>query len=190
MATGMRSRGLFAAAVLGSALVSGGWLVERGLSGSGSVVGSGGRERARLLDQVIQRVSRDYVDTLSDSTIYARAAEGLVSELHDPHSVYVSPKLLGSLSERTTGRYVGVGEQIDVRDGWMTVISPLPGGPAHDAGIQTGDRIVEVDGKPMRGLSIDEAQKVLRGEPGSVVRLTIERPAVASPLKFAITRRE
>jgi len=186
----MRSRGLFAAAVLGSALVSGGWLVERGLSGSGSVVGSGGRERARLLDQVIQRVSRDYVDTLSDSTIYARAAEGLVSELHDPHSVYLSQKLLASLSERTSGRYVGVGAQIDVRDGWMTVISPLPGGPAHDAGIQTGDRIVEVDGKPMRGLSIDEAQKVLRGEPGSVVRLTIERPAVAAPLKFAITRRE
>ena len=122
----MRSRGLFAAAVLGSALVSGGWLVERGLSGSGSVVGSGGRERARLLDQVIQRVSRDYVDTLSDSTIYARAAEGLVSELHDPHSVYLSPKLLASLSERTSGRYVGVGAQIDVRDGWMTVISPLP----------------------------------------------------------------
>jgi carboxyl-terminal processing protease len=182
----MRSRGLFAAAVLSSALVSGGWLVERGLSGAGT----GGRERARLLQEVIQHVSRDYVDTLSDSTLYARAAAGLVSELHDPHSVYLSPKLLASLSERTSGRYVGVGAQIDVRDGWMTVISPLPGGPAHDAGIQTGDRIVEVDGKPMRGLSIDEAQKVLRGEPGSVVRLTIERPAVTAPLKFAITRRE
>jgi carboxyl-terminal processing protease len=113
-----------------------------------------------------------------------------VGELHDPHSSYLSPKLLASLSERTSGRYVGIGTQIDIRDGWMTVISPLPGGPAHAAGIQTGDRIVEVDGKPMRGLSLEEAQKVLRGTPGTVVRLTIERPAVAAPLKFAITRRE
>jgi carboxyl-terminal processing protease len=182
----MRSRGLFAAAVLSSALVSGGWLVERGLSGAGT----GGRERARLLQEVIQHVSRDYVDTLSDSTLYARAAEGLVDELHDPHSTYLSPKLLASLSERTSGRYVGVGAQIDVRDGWMTVISPLAGGPAHDAGIQTGDRIVEVDGKPVHGLSLEEAQKTLRGTPGSVVRLTVERPGVAAPLKFAITRRE
>lgn len=183
----MRSRGLFAAAVLGSALVSGGWLVERGLSGSSA---PGGGERARLLQEVIQHVARDYVDTLSDSTLYARAAEGLVAELHDPHSAYLSPKLLASLSEKTSGRYAGVGAQIDVRDGWMTVISPIPGGPARDAGIQTGDRITEVDGKPMRGLTIEEAQKILRGPPGSVVRLTIERPAVPAPLKFAITRRE
>jgi carboxyl-terminal processing protease len=182
----MRSRGLFAAAVLSSALVSGGWLVERGLSGAGTP----GRERAQLLQQVIQHVSRDYVDTLTDSTLYARAAEGLVDELHDPHSTYLSPKLLASLSERTSGRYVGVGAQIDIRDGWMTVISPLPGGPARDAGIQNGDRIVEVDGKPVHGLSLEEAQKTLRGAPGSVVRLTIERPAVAARLKFAITRRE
>lgn len=182
----MRSRGWFAAAVLGSALVSGGWLVERGLSGAST----GGRERGRLLQEVLQHVARDYVDTLSDSTLYTRAAEGLVGELHDPHSSYLSPTLLASLSERTSGRYVGIGTQIDIRDGWMTVISPLPGGPAHAAGIQTGDRIVEVDGKPMRGLSIEEAQKVLRGTPGTVVRLTIERPAVAAPLKFAITRRE
>ncbi|MGE5099553.1 MAG: S41 family peptidase, partial [Deltaproteobacteria bacterium] len=120
----MRSRGLFVAAVLSSALVSGGWLVERGLSGAAP----GGREGGRLLQEVIGHVSRDYVDTLSDSTLYARAAEGLVDELHDPHSEYLSPKLLASLSERTSGRYAGVGAQIDVRDGWMTVISPLPGG--------------------------------------------------------------
>lgn len=174
------------AAVLSSALVSGGWLVERGLSGAAP----GGRQGGRLLEEVIGHVSRDYVDTLSDSTLYARAAEGLVDELHDPHSEYLSPKLLASLSERTSGRYAGVGAQIDVRDGWMTVISPLPGGPARDAGIQTGDRITEVDGKPMHGVTLEEAQKALRGAPGSVVRLTIERPAVAAPIKFAITRRE
>lgn len=182
----MRSRALLAGVVLASALVSGGWLVERGLSSSRVVNADG----PRLFDEVYQHVARDYVDTLPDSTLYMRAADGLVAELHDPHSVYLPPELLARLSERTTGRYAGVGAQIDVRDGWITIVAPLPGGPALDAGIQTGDRIVEVNGKPMHEMTVEEAQKALRGAPGSVVKLTIERPGVASPLKFALTRRE
>ncbi|HEY4131851.1 MAG TPA: S41 family peptidase, partial [Gemmatimonadaceae bacterium] len=113
-----------------------------------------------------------------------------VNELGDPHSVYLTPALLKSLSERTSGRYAGVGAQIDIRDGWITIVSPMAGGPALAAGIRTGDRIIEVDGKPIHGVGLDEAQKALRGEPGSVVKLTIERPAVAAPLKFALTRGE
>jgi carboxyl-terminal processing protease len=145
---------------------------------------------ARLFDEVFQHVSREYVDTLADSTLYTRAVDGLVTELHDPHSAYLSPELLARLSERTSGKYAGVGAQIDVRNGFITIVAPLPGGPAIDAGIQTGDRIVELDGKPMHVASTEEAQKALRGKPGSVVRLTIERAGVAAPLKFALTRRE
>ena len=77
-----------------------------------------------------------------------------------------------------------------MRDGWITIVAPLPGGPALDAGIQTGDRVVTVDGKPMHGVRLDEAQKPLRGKPGSTVRLTIERPGVSAPIEFALTRRE
>src|SRR5215208_5081412 len=164
----MRSRAVLAGAVLSSALVSGGWLVERGLSDAGP----GPRDRARMFDQVVQRVARDFVDTLSDSAIYTRAAAGLIRELHDPHSAYLSPQVLARLSERTSGRYVGVGAQIDVRDGWITIVAPLPGGPAREAGIQTGDRIVQVNDKELRGVTVEEAQKALRGEPGSVVRVT------------------
>jgi carboxyl-terminal processing protease len=182
----MRSRAVVAAAVLSCALVSGGWLVERGLIGSRRSLGDG----AQLFTQVFQHVSREYVDTLPDSTLYTRAAEGLVSELNDPHSSYLSPALLKSLSERTSGTYAGVGAQVDVRDGWITIVSPLPGGPAIAAGILAGDRVSEVDGKPMRGVTVDEAQKLLRGQPGSVVRLTIERPGVVTPIKFAITRKQ
>src|SRR5262252_7310734 len=183
----MRSRALFAGVVLSCALVSGGWLVTRGLAG---VSRHPSGNTARMFDQVFQRISRDYVDTLSDSVLYVRAAEGLVTELHDPHSSYLSPELLATLSERTSGRYAGVGAQIDIRDGWITIISPLPGSPALDAGIQSGDRVATVDGKPMRGVPVDVAQKALRGPPGSVVRLTIDRPGVATPIDFSLTRRE
>jgi carboxyl-terminal processing protease len=185
----MRSRALFVGVVLSCGLVSGGWLVTRGLAGSSRRTAPTGAS-SRLFEQVFERVSRDFVDTLSDSTLFIRAADGLVSELHDPHSSYLSPELFTTLSERTTGRYAGVGAQIDIRDGWITIVSPLPGSPALEAGIQTGDRISTVDGKPMRGVPIDVAQKALRGAPGSVVHLTIERPGVAAPIDFSLTRRE
>jgi carboxyl-terminal processing protease len=172
--------------VLSSALVSGGWFVERGLLRTNTPVPDG----AHLFEQVYARVARDYVDTLSDSTLYTDAAAGLVDELNDPHSAYLSPSLLATLSERTSGRYAGVGAQIDVRDGWITVVAPLPGGAAEAAGVRTGDRIIEVNGQPMHGVSVEEAQKALRGNPGTVVRVTIERPGVPAPVKFALTRRE
>ena len=159
---GLRSRAVFAGAVLSSALVSGGWFVKRGLLGSSTQAPDG----AHLFDQVYTRVARDYVDTLSDSTLYRDAAAGLVEELGDPHSAYLSPSLLATLSERTSGRYAGVGAQIDVRDGWITIVAPLPGGPAQAAGVRTGDRIIEVNGEPMHGVSVEEAQKALRGNPG------------------------
>ncbi|HTJ21553.1 MAG TPA: S41 family peptidase [Gemmatimonadaceae bacterium] len=183
---GFRSRAVFAGAVLSCALVSGGWFVERGFMRTSTPVPNG----ARLFDQVYTRISRDYVDTLPDSTLYVNAAAGLVDELNDPHSAYLPPKLLATLAERTSGRYAGVGAQIDVRDGWITIVAPLPGGPAEAAGIRTGDRIIEVNGEPMHGVSVEAAQKALRGNPGSVVRVTIERPGVTTPVKFALTRRE
>jgi carboxyl-terminal processing protease len=186
----MRSRAMIAVVVLSSALVSGGWLVERGLLGSGGIGGVRVDPGAKLFDQVYQHVSQLYVDTLSDSVLYARAADGLVGELHDPHSAYLSPELLTRLSERTSGQYVGVGIQIDLRDGGVIVASPLAGGPAIDAGIQAGDRIAEVDGKPFAPATAEEAQKALRGTPGSVLRITVARPGMATPLNFALTRRE
>jgi carboxyl-terminal processing protease len=161
-------------------------LVKRGLVGATAPSG----DTARMFSQVYQRISRDFVDTLSDSALYVRAAEGLVSELNDPHSAYLSPALLARLSERTSGRYAGVGAQIDVRDGWITIVAPLPGGPALDAGIRTGDRMVKVDGKPIHELTVEEAQKLLRGTPGTTVRVTIERPGLAMPLEFTLKRRE
>jgi carboxyl-terminal processing protease len=189
----MRSRAILAVAVLSSALISGGWFVQRGLVGVAGDRSAGAGSRvsgSRLFDQVKERIERDYVDTLSDSALYARSVEGLLQELHDPHSVYLTPNRLARLSETTTGRYAGVGLQIDVRDGWITVVSPLPGGPAKDAGIETGDRVVEIDGKSTQGLTVEEAQRTLRGTVGSSVKLTVERPGVEARLPFTVRRRE
>ena len=182
----MKSRALLAGVVLSTALVSGGWLVERGLIGSRPST----TDRGRMFNQVLQHIARDYVDTLADSAIFTRAAEGLLDELRDPYSAYLSPTLYKSLTERTEGKYAGIGANVDVRDDWPTVVQALPGGPAIAAGIQSGDRIADVDGHPMRGKTNEEFQKMLRGAPGSVVRLTIERPGVATALKFALTRSE
>src|SRR5215207_8247206 len=100
MTTGLqgprRPRALLAGVVLSSALVSGGWLVERGLLG-----GAGAPEsRARMFSEVYRHIARDFVDTLPDSTLYTKAIDGLIEELGDPHSDYLSPQLLAKLSER------------------------------------------------------------------------------------------
>jgi carboxyl-terminal processing protease len=180
----MRSRGVVAAAVLSSALVSGGWLMERGGRSGPRDVAS----QAHLFDEVLQHLRRDYVDTIADSTLYRRAAAGVIGELHDPHSVFLDPKRLSRLEESTSGHYAGVGIQMDVRDSGITVIGTLPGTPAERAGVLTGDRIVEIDGKSTHGLTSDEALKALRGSAGSTVRVAIERPGVSARLPFSLTR--
>ena len=181
----MRSRAVIVAAVLGVALVSGGWLMQAGYDGAGSHVAS-----AHLFDEVLQRVQNFYVDTVPQPELYRKAVDGLLLELHDPHSVYLPPERLAKLNESTTGRYAGVGIQMDVRDGWITVVTPLPGTPAQRAGILTGDRVVEIEGKPTRSWTSDEAVKALRGAPGSVVHVVIERPGSAARLPFSLTREE
>lgn len=181
----MQSRAVVAGAVLGAALVSGGWLMQHGFGNGGGALG-----RARLFDQVRQHVSRHYVEPVSDSALYRHAVNGLLDELGDPHTAYLAPDRLERLRESTTGRYAGVGIQIDVRDQWVTVVSPLPGTPADKAGVLSGDRIVSIDGTSTRGLTSEEAVKALRGNPGSRVRITVERPGASDSLEFTLTRQE
>ena len=182
----MKSRAIVAAAVLSSALVSGGWLMERG----GRAAPRDAKSQAKLFDEVLQHLRRDYVEVLPDSLLYHRAAAGVIEELHDPHSVFLDPRRLTRLDESTSGHYAGVGIQMDARDSGITVIGALPGTPAERAGVLTGDRIVEIAGRPTQGLTQEEALKALRGTPGSVVRIAIERPGVPTRLSFTLTRAE
>jgi carboxyl-terminal processing protease len=178
----MRSRAFVVLMVLSTALVTGGWLVSRGLDGSSTVSGP------RLFDAVMTHIERYYVDTVSTSDLYGKAIDGMLDELNDPHSVFLRADRLARLNENTTGNYGGIGVRIDVRDGWLIVVSPLPGSPAERAGVETGDRIVEVAGKPAKGWTIDEASKALRGPPGSSASFVIERAGTRRPI--TIVRQE
>jgi carboxyl-terminal processing protease len=181
----LRARAFIAVTVLTLALVLGGWLLQRGLHR-----GSSSFERARLFEQVRVRIANDFVDSIPEGDLFRKAAEGLVRELHDPHSVYLTPEKLRALTESTSGHYAGIGIQIDVRDGWITIVAPLPGTPAERAGIQPGDRIVAIDGKSTEGSSPDDARGLLRGKNGSPVTLQIERPGVESRMTFTVPRGE
>lgn len=172
----MRSRAFVVLMVLSTALVTGGWLVTKGLDGVSSVSGP------RLFDEVMTHIERYYVDSVTKSDLYGKAIDGMLDELHDPHTVFLRADRLSRLNENTTGNYGGVGIQIDVRDGWVIVVSPLPGSPAERAGIETGDRIVEVSGKSAKDWTIEETRNTLRGPPGSSVQIVTERADVRRPI--------
>lgn len=163
--------------------LTGGWLLQRGAAADGNVY-----QQARLFDDVLSHVSQYYVDSLSESSLYRKATDGLLAELHDPYSVLLVEDDYKQLTETTTGNYGGLGIQIDVRDGWITVVAPLPDTPAEQAGVETGDRIIEVDGKSTEGWNNERAVNALRGEPGSKVRIKIERAGIAEPVNYELVR--
>jgi carboxyl-terminal processing protease len=178
-----RQRVLVMVLVAVVAFLSGGWLLQRSSQGE-----SGVYQKARLFDDVLSYVSEYYVDTLSEGKLYDMAIDGMLRELNDPYTVYLRERDLRDLELSTTGNYGGVGMQIDVRDGWITVVAPIVGTPAEALGIQTGDRIVAIDGESTRGWDNDHAVRELRGPPGTKVKLTILRPGVPDSLQFDVTR--
>jgi len=137
---------------------------------------------------VLNHVRHFYVDSVPEADLYKKATDGLLSELKDPYSVLLVEDDFKDLTEKTSGNYAGLGIQIDVRDGWITVVAPLPESPAERAGIQTGDQIVEVDGKSTHDWKSEAAVKALRGLPGSQVKILVRRPGLADPMPYELTR--
>jgi carboxyl-terminal processing protease len=163
--------------------LSGGWLLQRGVASGGNVY-----QQARLFDDVLGHVSAYYVDSIGETDLYDRATRGMLEQLKDPYSVLLTGDDYKALTEQTSGNYAGLGIQIDVRDGWITVVAPLPETPAERAGVSTGDQIIEVDGRSTEGWKNDEAVKALRGEAGSKVSISVRRSGVADPIKYNLTR--
>ena len=184
----MKARAIAAIAVLTCAIVSGGWLVQRGLGSNGLPSASRKVDGPRLFSQVLERVEQMYVDSTAVKDIYRRTVDGLLLELGDPHTAYLTQDRLARLNETTTGQYAGVGIEIDVREGWITVVRPLPGTPAEAAGMRTGDRVVEVNGKPTHGWTVEEARKALRGEPATPVSLSVDRFGTSAKIPFNLIR--
>jgi carboxyl-terminal processing protease len=180
-----RPRTIVLAGVFLLALVTGGALIHRGPLGVTAPTGP--VNGARLFDEVRTHISTLYIDTLSDAKLYRDAIDGMVSELGDPYSVYLPPDRLEHLTERTSGNYAGIGIYVDSRDGVVIVTNPVPGSPGEQAGLLTGDRIAEIDGKSVDGWSLEEVQQAMRGNPGSTLKLTVERAETLIP--FHVVRK-
>ena len=179
----MNRKWMLVSAMAGVALVTGGWLLQRDSSPQGSVY-----QQARLFDDVLSRVADFYVDSLDERQLYQMAIDGLLDQLHDPYSTYLKADDFHALTEQTSGEYGGLGIQIDVRNGWITVIAPLPDTPAERAGIQSGDEIIALDGRSTENWKNDQAVKELRGTPGTRAEVKIRRAGVEEPITFKLTR--
>jgi carboxyl-terminal processing protease len=177
----MKHRWSITLAVAALSFLSGGWLLQRGGEG-------GGFRQARLFDDVLDHVRRYYVDSLPEGDLYGKATRGMLEQLQDPYSVLLAGEDYKELTEMTSGNYAGLGIQIDVRDGWITVVAPLPETPAERAGIETGDQIIEVDGKSTQGWNNEQAVKQLRGEAGSKVVVRVRRAGIEEPVRYELAR--
>jgi len=146
-------------------------------------------EELQQLAAVFSMVKSDYVEAVDDKKLISDAIAGMVSSL-DPHSQYFDKKSYKEFREGTAGRFVGVGIEITQEDGLVKVVSPIEGSPADRGGIKSGDLITKVDETAVRGLSLNEAVKRMRGEPRTKVVLTIFRKSENRTFPVTIVREE
>jgi len=132
-------------------------------------------------------VRNNYVEEVNSENLIRAGITGMLSIL-DPYSEYLDPKQQSALMEDTRGQFEGLGIEIAIKDGWLTVISPLEDTPAERMGIQAGDRITRIEGVSTEGITADEAVKKLRGKKGTVVHITIEREGIKEPMEYAVER--
>ena len=146
-------------------------------------------EELQQLAAVFGMIKSDYVEPVDEKKLINDAIAGMVSGL-DPHSQYFDKKTFKEFREGTTGKFVGVGIEIGMEDGLVKVISPIEGTPAYRAGLKSGDLITKIDDTLVKGLTLDQAVKKMRGDPNTKVTLTIFRKAESRSFPVTITREE
>jgi len=144
-------------------------------------------EELRTFSDVFGRIKNDYVEDVEDSEMLNNAIRGMLSGL-DPHSSYLDQEQFKELQVGTSGEFGGLGIEVGMEDGFVKVIAPIDDTPAQRAGIEAGDLIIRLDDTPVKGLTLNEAVKIMRGKPGTVLRLTVVREGVDQPLKIDIKR--
>lgn len=144
-------------------------------------------EEVRLLAEVMERVRREYVDAVDDRELIESAIRGMISEL-DAHSRYLAPEEYEDIRINTTGNYSGVGLDVSVEDGKVTVVTPLDDTPAQRAGILPGDVLISVDDMPVNASNVETTVDRMRGTPGTPVTVDVVRDGEVDPLHFALTR--
>jgi carboxyl-terminal processing protease len=146
-------------------------------------------DELRQLADVYGLIKSDYVEPVADKKLLTDAISGMVAAL-DPHSAYLDQKAFREMRESVAGRFVGIGIEVAMEDGYVKVVSPIEDSPAHRAGLKAGDLITRIDSTPVKGMSLDEAIKKMRGEPKSRVTLTIARRGDDKPWIVPVMREE
>jgi carboxyl-terminal processing protease len=144
-------------------------------------------EEMRTFTDVFTRIKNDYVEEVSDEELLEYAIRGMLNGL-DPHSAYLNTEEFNELRIGTTGEFGGLGIEVGMEDGFVKVVSPIDDTPAAKAGMQSGDLIIRLDDTPVKGLSLNDAVKLMRGKPGSPILLTVIREGEDKPLSIEIER--
>ncbi len=139
------------------------------------------------LARVLVIVENRYVDPVDRAKLLTGAIKGMVAEL-DPHSEYFSPKEYAAFAGETQGKFGGVGLEVEAGTDYLTIVSPIEGGPAEAAGLKAGDQIVAIDGQDARGLSLEKAVTKMRGDAGTKVEITVRRPSEARVFRVPLVR--
>ncbi len=143
----------------------------------------------RQLADVFSLIKSDYVEPVEDKKLLAEAISGMVASL-DPHSVYLDKKAFQEMRESMQGRFVGLGIEVAMDDGYVKVVAPIEDSPAWRAGIKAGDLVTRIDGVLVKGMNLDEAIKKMRGDPHTKITLTISRRGEDKPLTIPVMREE
>ena len=137
----------------------------------------------RMLEETLSRVSVNYVDSINESELIKAGIKGMMKPL-DPYTKFLSGSSKDRLDMLRTGKYGGVGIQIGLRRDTLTVLTPFEDSPAYMEGIHSGDQIIMIDSIETKEMTIKDASNLIKGELGSVVILTIFRPAIRNKITF------
>lgn len=141
----------------------------------------------RMFSEVLDIIEKNYVEEVKTKDLVEEAINGMMKSL-DPHSTLLTPDMYKELQVDTSGQFGGLGIVITIQNDQLTVVSPIEDTPAYEAGIKAGDRIVKIDGKSTKGITIIDAVKKMRGPENSKVTLTITRKDLKEPKDYVITR--
>lgn len=150
-------------------------------------VGASPYRKLDIFARVLTHIEQSHVEPIGDDELMHGAIRGMLQAL-DPHSAYLPPEAYRVLQSDTQGRYAGIGVEVDVRAGWLTVVSLTPGGPAEKAGLRPGDRFLAIEGVMARDMPMEEAIRRIRGEPGTRVAISVRREGQDDALEVNLTR--
>jgi carboxyl-terminal processing protease len=163
------------------------WAAFTGVSSDLSADNEETYKSLKIFSEVLDIIKNNYVEEVSDQELIEKAIQGMVQSL-DPHSAFLTPDAMKELQVDTQGEFGGIGIEIHMPDGVLTVVAPIDGTPAAEAGIQAGDKIIKVDGELTKDMGLLEAVSKMRGPKGTEVTITVWRAGTPEPIDFELIR--